>query len=1035
MIRALLIQFAFAALLLAARPLEFNRDVRPILSDKCLACHGADAKAKNIPLRLDIEAMAKADLGGRRAIVPGSPETSELIKRINTDSKARKMPPLFTGHSLTPAEREILTQWVAAGAPWQKHWSFITPQRPALPEVSAKAWPRNPIDHFILERLDRESLKPAAEASKDRLIRRLTLDLAGIPPTPKEVDAFLADQSANAYDKLVSRLLAHPGYGERMAMRWLDNARYADSNGYQFDGERIMWRWRDYVIESFNKNKPFDQFITEQIAGDLLPNATMEQKMGTGFQRNHRANTELGIVAEEYNVEYVIDRVETNSAVFLGLTFGCARCHNHKYDPLTQKEMYQFYAYFNNVPEMGRAMKYGNSPPLIPTPTRQQQDQLASLVHSIEQTRAAIGINPSEQHGWQATLSKSSPDYWLPSVDLKRKLSLEDPEETRANAGQVEFVPGRIGKAVRLNGTTYLDAGFQSANFDMEDRFTIALWVQSDKLPDGTIISRMNDKPRGRGFGLEARNGKIHVHFTSDFDDDAIRMTSAQPVLQAGEWHHVALTYSGSRMAEGIHVLVDGKPIPLNVEIDNLYRPLNNGGKEFPEPLRIGSGGGPTRRFAGKVDEILVWSRALPSEDIALLAAGQSLAQLAANPNSPSARRQLRESYLASAAPQVQRDLWQKLNRLEQDREALERSLPTVMVMAENPQRRDTHILIRGEYNKPGEKVEPGLPAFLPPLPANAPNNRLGLAQWMVAKDNPLTARVNINRLWQLIFGIGLVKTIEDFGSQGEYPSHPELLDWLATEFIASKWDLKHMVRLIVSSATYRQDSRSTADLISRDPENRLLSHAPRLRLPAEAIRDQALFTAGLLNSTIGGPSVKPYQPAGLWEEQSMQNMSYRQDHGQDLYRRSLYMYWKRTISPPMMINFDASTRESCVVRESRTNTPLQALNLMNDVTFLEAGRQIGRRMIEEGGKTDDTRIAYGFKLLLSRAPSGKELAILKSSLNYHRDYFATNPGRVDTYLAKGESAHPKQINSTEQAAYMALGSLLLNLDEALTKD
>ncbi len=1029
MIRALLTLISFAVLLPAARPVEFNRDVRPILSDKCLACHGADARNRNIPLRLDIEAAAKADLGGRRAIIPGSPETSELIKRINTESKTRKMPPVFTGHALTEAERSILSQWVSEGAKWQKHWSFITPQRPALPAVSARQWPRNPIDRFILERLDREQLKPSAEASKDRLIRRVTLDLSGLPPTPKEVDAFIADKSLDAYGKLVNRLLENPRYGERMAMRWLDNARYADSNGYQYDGERIMWRWRDYVIESFNKNKPFDQFVVEQIAGDLIPNATMEQKMGTGFQRNHRANTELGIVAEEYNVEYVIDRVETNSAVFLGLTFGCARCHNHKYDPLTQKEMYQFYAYFNNVPEQGRAMKYGNSPPMISTPTREQQAQLAQLVHLIEQTRAAIKVSPAQLRAWQAGISHDSVDYWHPGFDLKRKLSLENPDETRANAGQVEFVPGRIGKAVSLNGTTYLDAGFHAANFDMEDRFTIALWTQSGKLPDGTLFSRMNDKPRGRGFALETRKGHIHVHFTSDYDDDAIRMTSTLPVLKAGPWQHVTLAYTGSRMAEGVHVFVDGKPIEFKVELDNLYRPLNNGGTEFPEPLRIGSGGGPTRRFAGKIDEVLIWSRTLAQDDITLLAQGQTLKQ--SDPQS----RQLREAYLEAAAPQAQKQLWSKLVQLEQQREALERAFPTVMIMAENPQRRDTHILIRGEYNKPGEKVEPGLPGFLPPMPSGTPNDRLGLAQWLVAKENPLTARVNINRLWQLLFGTGLVKTTEDFGSQGEYPSHPELLDWLATEFVESKWNLKHMVRLMVTSAAYRQDSRTTPDLVQRDPENRLLAHGPRLRLPAEAIRDQALAAAGLLNARLGGPSVKPYQPAGLWEEQSMQNMDYKQDHGADLYRRSLYMYWKRTIAPPMMTNFDASTRESCTVRESRTNTPLQALNLMNDVTFLEAGRQIGRRMLTEGGTTDESRISYGTKLLLARNPTAKELVIFKASLNYHRDYFATHPGRVDTYLSKGESPQAPQLKPAEHAAYMALASLMLNLDETVNKD
>lgn len=1026
---AFCIWIGVACVLSAARPVEFNRDVRPILSDKCLACHGADAKAKGIALRLDVESIAKGDLGGRRAIVPGSPETSEMMRRINTDSKAKKMPPVFTGHALTEAERGVLTQWISEGAKWQKHWSYITPVRPALPEVSRVAWAKNPIDRFVMERLDREQLQPAREATRDRLIRRVTLDLTGLPPTPAEVDAFVADRSPNAYSKLVDRLLGSSRFGERMAMRWLDNARYADSNGYQYDGERIMWRWRDYVIESFNRNKPFDQFVVEQVAGDLLPNATVEQKVGTGFQRNHRANTELGIVAEEYNVEYVIDRVETNSAVFLGLTFGCARCHNHKYDPLTQKEMYQFYAYFNNVPEQGRAMKYGNSPPLVADPTVEQQAKLATLAHEIAKTRQSLQVNPAKVKAWLETIPKDSTEYWRPSFDLKRKLSLDIPDETRANAGQVEFGPGRIGKAVKLDGTTYLDAGFQAANFDIEDRFTMALWIKSDGLPDGSLLSRAGDKPRGRGFGLEARKGYIHAHLTSDFDDDAVRMTSEAPVLAAGEWQHVAIRYTGSRMAEGVSLFVNGQPVKMKVEIDNLYRPFNNGGREFPEPLRIGAGGGPTRRFTGWIDEVLIWSRTLAPDDIALLAKGLRLPQVDAD------SRQAREEYLEAAAPAAQKQLWANLIQLEQNREALERTFPSVMIMAEVPVRKPTHILIRGEYNKPGEKVEPGLPSFLPPLPAGSNNDRLGLAKWMVMRDNPLTARVNINRFWQMIFGTGLVKTTEDFGSQGEYPSHPELLDWMAVEFMESGWDLKHMVKLMVTSATYMQDARTTQELTGRDPDNRLLAHGPRLRLPAESIRDQALAAAGLLNSKLGGPSVKPYQPAGLWEEQSMQNMDYQQDHGDALYRRSLYIYWKRTIAPPMMINFDASTRESCTVRESRTNTPLQALNLMNDVTFLEAGRQIGHRMLAEGGKTDDERIRYGMKLLVAREPSARELEVLKGNLSYHRDYFATNPGRVESYLLKGESPRDAKLKDSEQAAYMALASLMLNLDETVTKD
>jgi hypothetical protein len=1038
--RSSVLLLLYGALAFAAEPpLEFNRDIRPILSDNCFGCHGPDAKTKGVPFRLDIEENAKADLGGgRRGIVPFNPAASELVQRIATDVKYKKMPPAATGHSLSPAQQELITRWVREGAVWQKHWSFIPAQRPALPQVSQPAWPRNPIDSFVLAKLDQQNLKPSPEAAKERLLRRVSLDLTGLPPSREELARFLQDASPKAYEAAVDRLLASPRYGERMAMRWLDNARYADTNGYQFDGERNMWRWRDYVIESFHNNKPFDQFVREQIAGDLLPNATLETKIATGFNRNHRANTEAGIIPEEYAVEYVIDRVETTSAVMLGLTFGCARCHNHKYDPLTQKEMYQFYAYFNNVPEQGRAMKYGNSPPLMAAPTREQSQQLQALSQRLDEARAALAAQEKKlaaaQQAWEKTLSSKRLAHWLPHTGLKRSLPMEDPEATRANAGVVQFVPGRRGQAVSLDGKAYLDAGFEAANFDIEDRFTISAWIRSESKPNGVLFSQSSDKVHARGYGVEARSGKLHVHLTSDFVDDAIRLNSASEVLLPGQWHHVAFTYTGSRMAEGLALYVDGKPVPLQVELDSLFRPFANAGKRFGEPFRLGSGSGPAARFRGLIDEVNVWSRVLPAADIALLARADALAELVSQ-NSPEARRQLREEFLRQAAPTESRELWARIDSLQSQREALERSLPTVMVMAELPERKPTHILLRGEYNKLGPVVEPGLPSFLPPMPAGLPNDRLGLAQWMTAPQNPLLARVNINRVWQMIFGTGIVKTTEDFGSQGEWPSHPELLDWLATEFVSSGWDLKHMVKLMVTSAAYRQDSASTPELNQRDPDNRLLARGPRLRLPAESIRDQALLAAGLLTEKIGGPSFKAYQPDGLWAEQAMQDMAYKQSHGPDLYRRSIYTFSKRTISPPMMINFDASTRESCVVRENRSNTPLQALNLMNDVTFLEAGRQLGRRMLSEGGNTDEARLRYGFQILLSRAPRPEELRILKSSLNYHRDYFSTNPTRITAYLAQGESPQPKGLDASEQAAYMALGSLLLNLDEAVTKE
>ncbi|MDX2269913.1 MAG: DUF1553 domain-containing protein [Bryobacter sp.] len=1034
--------FLVAAHVPGVAAIEFNRDVRPILSDKCFGCHGPDAKTKNIPLRLDLEAEAKADLGGRRAIVPGDAAQSGIIQRITTTSKAKRMPPVFTGHEVSPSEVETLRQWVEEGAKWQKHWSYLPVARPALPEVKQGNWAKNAIDRFILARLEREALRPSAEADKEKLLRRVTLDLTGLPPTPAERKAFLADTSAAAYEKVVDRLLASPAYGERMAARWLENSRYADSNGYQFDGERYMWRWRDYVIDSFHKNKPFDKFIQEQIAGDLLPKATVEQVVGTGFNRNHRANTEFGIIPEEYAVEYVVDRVETASAVFLGMTMGCARCHNHKYDPLTQKEFYQFYAYFNNIPENGRAMKYGNSPPQIPYPTPAQQQELAAWDAKIAATQKAIAAKSNEiarlQKDWERKLAPASDEHWLPQTNRRVALGMEDPEQTRANFATVQFVPGRFGKAVELRNGAYLDAGFETGNFDIEDRFSIGLWVKSDALPDGSLFSMTDDKPKGRGYAVEARQGKLHIHFTSDFDDDAIRIDTEAAVLTAGRWQHVMLTYDGSRMAEGVKLYLDGMPVGLKTELDSLYRPFTNAGKAFPHPFRLGAGAGPQRRFTGWMDDVVIWTRVLPADAVALLGKGERLAELAAKPNvkrSKGDERQLRSAFLETAAPLELRNLQSRLNEYLQEREAFERTFPTVMVMKEKPTPARAHILQRGEYNKPGDVVEAGLPSFLPSLPAGAPNNRLGLAQWMTSRENPLTARVTVNRLWQMIFGTGIVKTSEDFGSQGEWPTHPELLDWLASEFMDSGWNTKALLKQMVMSATYRQASQLSPELLQRDPENRLLARGPRLRLSAEMVRDQALAAADLLVGKVGGPSVKPYQPAGLWEEQSMQNMYYVQDHGEDLYRRSLYMFWKRTIAPPMMVNFDASTREACVVRENRTNTPLQALNLMNDVTFLEAGRKIAERMLREGGNDDEARLRYGFHLVLGRDPQAQEIEVLRRSLSYHRDYFASDQGRVEKFLSQGEAKIAAKAEPRELAAYMAIGNLLLNLDETVTKE
>ena len=1006
----------------AATTVQFNRDVRPILSDKCFHCHGADAKAKNVPMRLDREDEA------RRAIASG-----ELVRRVTAEKPAQRMPPAYSGLTLTAREIETLRAWIDQGAQWEAHWSFIPPKRHPLPPVKNAAWSKNAIDAFVLDRLQREGLSPSPETAKETLIRRVTVDLTGVSPTPAEVDAFLADKSPKAYEKVVDRLLASQRYGERMAARWLDAARYADTNGYQYDGERYMWRWRDWVIESFNRNQPFDQFTLEQMAGDMLPNATLDQKIATGFNRNHRGNTEDGIVAEEYAVEYVVDRVETVSTVFLGLTLGCARCHNHKYDPFTQKEFYQVFAYLNNVPENGRAMKYGNSPPLVAAPTRDQQAKLNdfdlrmdALQGFLKQHEAAIA---RAQAAWKQDLKGT--EFWAPTAALDTALTFEQDGEAKSEGGAVQFAPGRVGRAASFDGSADLNAG-NKVGVDIEDPFTMSAWVNPSGQVDGPIVTKMRDGPKGRGFGLHLDKGKVHFHLTSVYESDALRLDTEETIAP-NRWTHLLVTYTGSRMAEGVRIYIDGKQAKTRTDVETLYRPLRNARKPFPEPLRVGGGWGPERRFRGLIDDVRIYTRTLRKEEITALAVGRPLKNL--TEQAQTERDQLRWAFLESAASAEARDAWKQLTALRLEKEAFERTLSTVMVMAESPVQKDTFQLIRGEYNKHGEKVEPGLPAALPRLPDGAPNNRLGFAKWLIHPSNPLLARVTVNRFWQMYFGTGIVKTVEDFGQQGEWPSHPELLDWLATEFIRTGWDVKAMQKLIVTSAAYRQSSKVTPELLQRDPENRLMARGPRLRIPAEVVRDQALFAAGLLVEKIGGPSVKPYQPEGLWKEIGMQDIDYAQDHGADLYRRSLYTYWRRSAAPPMMANFDSAMRESCVVRESRTNTPLQALNLMNDVTMLEAARFIGQRMMKEGGADVSSRLRYGFRLIAARMPTQGEEAVLRDSFQFHLDYFSGKPDRVKSFLSLGESKPDPSLDRRELAAFGSVASLILNLDEAVTKE
>ncbi len=1021
-----------------SKAVEFNRDIRPILSDKCFTCHGPDPSQRMSKLRLDTKAGAFADLEGKSAIVPGKPARSEMYRRISSSDPAVKMPPAFSGRTLTAPEIELIRRWIEQGAKWQtQHWSFIPPRPPALPQVHTRSWPRGAIDFFVLDRLERDGLRPSPEADKATLIRRVSLDLTGLPPTPDEIDGFLQDPSPNAYEKVVDRLLQSPRYGERMATRWLDAARYADTNGYQTDGERSMWRWRDWVIDAFNRNMPFDQFTIEQIAGDMLSNPTQEQRIATGFNRNHRGNGEGGIIPEEYAVEYVVDRLETTSTVWLGLTLGCARCHDHKYDPFTQKDFYRLFAYFNNIPEKGRANKYGNSAPIIKAPTDAQKAQVQELERKLEAAEkkfAKLETAMAEaQRSWEKEFARTSAVDWSIARGLEVHYRLDGdlggkPDCALPQEGEPAFVTGRVGQAASFDGKHFLDVG-DIAGFGFYDKFTLAAWVYPTAA-QGAIVANAEDVSEPRGYGLYLKEGKVQLNLVSRWLDDSLRVQT-EGALELNRWHHVLATYDASHVADGVRIYVDGEPQKLEVLLDELSQ-----GFHFPgHRLRIGAGGGLENRFRGHVDDVRVYNVVLRPDEAAVVATSSSIAEILALPGEKRSRLQsekIKLYFLEEQAPAEIRQAWVQVRDLRAQKQKFLESIPTVMVMQESETPRPTHLLIRGAYDRPGERVSPGVPGVVAPLPQGWENNRLGLARWLVHPSNPLTARVVVNRFWQMYFGTGLVKTAENFGLQGEWPTHPELLDWLAAEFVQTGWNVKAMQKLIVSSATYRQSSQVTPELLQKDPGNRLLARGPRLRLSAGMVRDQALAIAGLMVEKIGGPSVKPYQPAGLWKELS--GDEYKPDKGESLYRRSLYTFWKRTIPPPSMMVFDAAARETCIVLETRTNTPLQALNLMNDVTYLEAARLLAERMLTEGGGTPEERIGYAFRLATARWPSRRRAEILLGSFRYYLEQYRADPEAALKLLSIGESSRNEKLNASELAAYTAVASLILNLDETVTK-
>ena len=1012
-------------LALPAFALDFDRDVRPLLAEKCYACHGPDAADRQADLRLDLKDQARQAAG-------------EVLARVSSHDPSRRMPPAYLGHDqLADDEVSILREWVEAGAPWTAHWAFVAPSRPVPPVVPWESRVRNGIDRFVFQHLERVGLSPSDEADRRTLIRRLALDLTGLPPSTSEVHAFLADSSPDAYERVVERLLESPRYGEKMAARWLDAARYADTQGYQNDAPVQMWRWRDWVIEAFNANKPFDEFAVQQIAGDLLPNPTLDQLIATGFNRNHRSNSELGIVDEEYRVEYVVDRVETMSTVFLGLTVGCARCHDHKYDPISQKEFYGLFAYFNNVPERGRVLRPFNSPPRVSAPTREEASQLEDLALRIDSAETDFHLT-RESAGerftaWGRELSRSpAATDWYPTDGLADRYDFDSDLGAAVASGQIRHVAGRSGRALSLQGHGHIEEA-EVLDYDYNDRFTLAAWVRPDS-PNGVILSRSQafdtpDENAGRGVTLVLENGRLKLKLIGRMDDWII-VASRQPI-PLHRWSHVTATYDGSRLSAGVTFYIDGTAIEQVAELD-----YSNGGIKTKQPFRIGAGADKSSGFVGTIDEVAVYDRDLTKDEVAILGTAENLGEIARIPAAKRTQGQslkLERAFADAHGPPEVRSAWADLVRLKREKEALLRKVSSVMVMAEMDPPRETFVLDRGAYDQPGEKVLPGVLSVLPALPESEPNDRLALARWLVDPANPLTARVMVNRFWQMLFGVGLVRTPENLGTQGERPTHPALLDWLAVEFVESGWDVKSLLKTIVMSATYRQESNGSLDGVRKDPENRLMSRGPRFRLPAEALRDQALLLAGLLRERLGGPSVKTYQPEGLWFDIAAGG-GYKRSKGDDLYRRSLYTYWRRTIGPPAMLNFDSATRETCAVQTERTNTPLQALNLMNDVTFVEAARKFSERMYFEGGDTPEARLAHGFEMATSRPPAAREAEILRSAFERQLAAFKADPEAANALLAQGDSGVRDAVSSGELAAYAMTAALILNLDETVTK-
>ncbi|PWT98413.1 MAG: hypothetical protein C5B51_29410 [Terriglobia bacterium] len=1048
-------------------PVDFERVIRPILSDNCFACHGPDESTRMAGLRLDTREGALARRPHGVAIMPGKPDESLLIRRVFEADIAKRMPPPFAHKTLTDTQKEFLRNWIAEGAPWKVHWSFVRPVRPALPRVTPESWVRNSIDRFIFAKLQSAGLRPAAEADRRSLIRRASLDTRGLPPSPHEIDTFLNDKSPDAYEKMIDRFLASPHYGEHRAHYWLDAARYGDTNGLHYDNYRGgIWNYRDWVVSAFNRNLSYDKFVIEQLAGDLLPNPTLDQLIATGFSRNNVTTNENGVIEDEVAVMYSKDRADTTATVFLGLTVACATCHDHKFDPITQKDHYALEAFFNNTTQMIMDDNRPDAPPIVLVPRPEHRTQWLALNQRRDSLRKKLADLQKAPNPAFETWLRQRDKVLAPPLSASTELLAVWPDSgikvSRRGVRRelplpkgvtVSRAPLAAGEALDFDGQSVVELPNMDV-IDADKPFSISLWVYVPKIVrfpgltgsrtgNPVIVSQLTnngisdsdtDDPsvsKDRGWIINLDQGVPALRLFGDGGKVMRALALRNAPLAERAWTHLTFTYDGSRKEEGLSLYVNGTAVPIErggfgIQNANVTQRLA-GTLKNAAPIRFG-GEGNTATFQGSIAGFRIVDRVITEEEAQLLADWSEMAGF----GSQSA---LRLYYLHEYDPEYRR-LLNEMAEVNAARTAIENGAATAMVMQERPDSKATaHILFRGLYDQPREEVEANSPSALPPMPPTYPRNRLGLARWLVNGENPLTSRVAVNRFWQEIFGSGIVTTAGDFGAQGEAPSHPELLDWLAVEFRESGWDVKRLLRLILTSATYRQSAVSSAEARQKDPENRLLSRGPRFRLDGEMARDLALSASGLLVTKLGGPPVKPYQPAGVWEATSMpasNTKQYTQDHGEDLYRRSLYTLWKRSAPPASMDVFDGPTRESCVVRRERTDTPLQALVVMNDPQFVEAARQLAAHAM--ANKSFNERLDYMTIRLLGRTFEASERAIVERSFKAFLSHYDLHPSDAGKLLKVGESDVDRKLPPAELAALTMAANQLFSLDETLNK-